>query len=191
MKEISKIVAENIVILRKQHKLTQVEFAKKINYSGKAVSRWEKAEVVPDLETLDKISVIFSVPLASLLEEHKPEDFAPRQRSFKNQVAVQMLAVMVAWTVMTISFVYLQLTVGYSWWQAFVWAVPLSCLILLFYNNRWHKNRLAYLIEKSIFSWSLITAFYLQLISQNLYLVFIIGIPIQACLLAEYFIKAN
>ena len=49
--------------------LTQVGLAKKINYSDKAVSRWEKGEVLPDIETLDALSKIFNVPLSYLIEE--------------------------------------------------------------------------------------------------------------------------
>ena len=42
------IIRQNLVKLRKEKKMTQLELAEKLNYSDKAVSRWENGEVVPD-----------------------------------------------------------------------------------------------------------------------------------------------
>ena len=71
MKNIREIVANNIVTLRKQNGYTQIELSEKINYSDKAISRWEKGEVLPDIETLDNLANIFDVPLSYMLEEHQ------------------------------------------------------------------------------------------------------------------------
>ena len=68
MDDIREVVAKNIVTLRKENNWTQVELAQKINFSDKAVSRWEKGEVLPDLETVQKLSEVFNVPISSLLE---------------------------------------------------------------------------------------------------------------------------
>ena len=50
--------------------LTQIGLAKKINFSDKAVSRWDKGEVLPDIETLESLAKIFGVSLTYMLEEH-------------------------------------------------------------------------------------------------------------------------
>ena len=42
MPMIREIIAENIATLRKNSALTQAELAEKINYSDKAVSKWER-----------------------------------------------------------------------------------------------------------------------------------------------------
>lgn len=65
MKAIKEVLIENLISLRKEHKLTQLELAEKIGYSDKAVSRWEHGEVLPDVETLDKIAefTVFLFPL--------------------------------------------------------------------------------------------------------------------------------
>ena len=68
MKNIREIVAGNLLALRKENKLTQIELAKMINFSDKAVSRWENGEVLPDLETLERVAKVYRVPLTYLME---------------------------------------------------------------------------------------------------------------------------
>ena len=68
MKDIKQIIADNLVSLRKQNKLTQNELAEKLNYSDNTISRWEKAEITPSVETLVQISEIYNIPLESLFK---------------------------------------------------------------------------------------------------------------------------
>ena len=44
--EIKQNIANNIIALRKKNKWTQAELADKINYSDKAVSKWERCEEI-------------------------------------------------------------------------------------------------------------------------------------------------
>ena len=48
MTNIKKIVAANISALRQDKEMTQLELAEKINYSDKAVSKWERGESLPE-----------------------------------------------------------------------------------------------------------------------------------------------
>ena len=59
MDNIKEIVRENLVMLRKAHKLTQIELSQKIGYSDKAISRWETGEVTPDIETLNNLAELY------------------------------------------------------------------------------------------------------------------------------------
>ena len=68
MESLKEIVSKNIINLRKANNLTQLELAKKINYSDKAISRWEKGEVLPDVETIQTLSIVFNVPMSAILE---------------------------------------------------------------------------------------------------------------------------
>ena len=67
MENIKEIIASNLASLRKERKFTQQELASKLNYSDKAVSRWEHAETLPDIETLCKICEIYGVKFEYLL----------------------------------------------------------------------------------------------------------------------------
>ena len=126
MKNIREIVAGNLIALRKENKLTQLELAKMINFSDKAISRWEKGEVLPDVETLERISKVYRVPLTYLLEEHS--QIAGRKRVIPphNEIMVQLLTICVVWIVMTVLFVYMRIIYDFTFWQAFVWGVPLT-----------------------------------------------------------------
>lgn len=64
---IKRIIAENISVYRKKVGLTQSELAEKINYSDKSVSKWERAEGIPDIPTLVQLSEIFGVTVNELV----------------------------------------------------------------------------------------------------------------------------
>ena len=70
MKDIKEIIANNLIELRKQNNLTQNDLAKKLKYSDNTISRWEHAEITPSIETLQKISEIYSIPIEDLLKEN-------------------------------------------------------------------------------------------------------------------------
>ena len=61
MENINQVVGNNIKTLRKANNMTQFELAEKLNYSNKAISRWESGEIVPDVATLNKICEIFCI----------------------------------------------------------------------------------------------------------------------------------
>ena len=70
--------------------------------------------------------------------------------------------------------------VQYVFWQAYLWAIPASSILLLYFNRVWHKNILASIILKSILLWSLLLCIYLQFFFFLLWMIFIIGVPIEA-----------
>lgn len=57
----------NLAMLRKKHKLSQKELAKKFNVNQNTVSRWENGDRQIDLETLKALSVFFGVSVDFLL----------------------------------------------------------------------------------------------------------------------------
>lgn len=57
----------NLAMLRKKHKLSQKELAKKFNVNQNTVSRWENGDRQIDLETLKSLSVFFGVSVDFLL----------------------------------------------------------------------------------------------------------------------------
>ena len=55
------ILADKIIKLRKKNGLTQEELADKMNVSRQAVSKWEGAQTIPDLEKILQLSAFFGV----------------------------------------------------------------------------------------------------------------------------------
>ena len=60
-------IGKFILNLRKQHKMTQKEFADKLNVTAQAVSKWENGRGIPDIEILQKISEVFNVNIDTIL----------------------------------------------------------------------------------------------------------------------------
>ena len=189
MKSLREIIPANIVNLRKQKQMTQMDLAKKINYSDKAVSRWEKGEVLPDIETLQVLSGVFNVPLSYLIEEHTDES----NRNFKartktNEILFYVLMICAVWTLITVVYVYAKIFIKSNPWQIFVWGVPLNCVVMLIYNLK-HKIKAINIVFSTLLNWSFLACIYLSFLSQNLWLIFLVGIPIQASIIVMSFTK--
>ena len=165
--------------------MTQAELAEKLNYSDKSVSKWERAESLPDLEVMVKISQLFNVSLDYLVsDDEKKTITAPEKSQRYNHMIITAIAVLTVWVIATLIFVFCQIG-GISAkevWTVFVWAVPASCIVGLVFNGIWGKHYMTFILC-SILVWSIITCCYLQFLSFNLWLMFIVGIPPQAVIL--------
>jgi len=61
-------IGKNIAILRKQHNMSQGALAEKLFVTPQAVSRWERSETQPDVDTIKKIAQIFGVTVEEVVE---------------------------------------------------------------------------------------------------------------------------
>lgn len=72
------IFADKLIRLRKKNGWSQEELAEKLNVSRQAVSKWEGAQTVPELEKLLQMSALFGVTTDYLLkDELEQEEYAP------------------------------------------------------------------------------------------------------------------
>ena len=71
--ELKKQIGKNIVLCRKRLSLTQAGLAEKLNYSDKAVSKWERGESMPDVLTLMQLAQVLGVTVDDLLSEDVKE----------------------------------------------------------------------------------------------------------------------
>ena len=189
MNDIKKIIASNIISLRKKHNMTQNELAEKLNYSDNAVSRWERGDVTPSVKTLQQISEIFSVPLESLFKENVVTVLNNDEKKQKiAKLSVLLLFVMLIWFIVMVAYVYLDAIFHINMWLLFAWAVPISCLVLLPFNESWGRTVYKFVIL-SVFTWTTLARLYLTFLEHNIWLIFIIGIPVQLALVIWTFIK--
>ena len=63
------ILADKIIRLRKKNGWSQEELAYKMNVSRQAVSKWEGAQTIPDLEKILQLSLLFGVTTDYLLKD--------------------------------------------------------------------------------------------------------------------------
>ena len=194
MDDLKNIIAENIIKLRKDNKLTQAEFAKKINYSDKAVSKWERAESIPDITVLKQISDLFGVSIDYLASKHNKNEkltvVNEKKKSKINKVSLTLLSTCPIWGVATLIFTLLLILAHKYVWFVFYISVPLSILIVLIFNSIWGIKRRNYLIV-SIFVWSILLCIYLCLIKHNIWQIFILGFPAQIAIVLWSMLKKN
>ena len=63
------ILADKIIRLRKKNGWSQEELADKMNVSRQAVSKWESAQTIPDLEKILQLGTLFGVTTDYLLKD--------------------------------------------------------------------------------------------------------------------------
>lgn len=191
MKDIKEIVVNNLINLRKNAKLTQIELAEKIGYSDKSVSRWEHGEVMPDIETLYKLSLVYDVPVAVLFEE--TVDIKKEQRSQKqstNKLIIALLSIISIWIIATAVFTCLKTFFGLVAWEIFILAVPCSFLLGIIFSALWSGKKVLFICI-SAFVWTIITYFFLQFIQFKMWLLFVMGVPMQIAILLIYNLHSN
>lgn len=81
--QVKKSFAARLTALRKSAGMTQIQLAESLNYSDKAVSKWERAESIPDAYTLIKIAKLYDVPLDSLFFGESTANSVHRSRKKK------------------------------------------------------------------------------------------------------------
>ena len=189
MENIKEIISNNIIMLRKQKNLTQLELGEAIHYSDKAISRWEKGESLPDIETLQLLSETLDVPLTYLFEEHSREVITQELTNKKaNKIVCTILSTTIVWLVAIVIFLYCKIYNHFTFWQIFVWSIPASSIVLYYFNRLWGKKSYNLYIS-SLFIWSLIASLYCQFIQYHLWLIFLLGLPIEIVLILSHFIK--
>lgn len=81
------ILADKIIDLRKKSGMSQEELAEKVNVSRQAVSKWEGAQSVPDLDKILILSEIFGVSTDYLLkDDFETEEYIPTDSGDKTSL---------------------------------------------------------------------------------------------------------
>lgn len=183
MEDIKITIAKNIQQLRKNMGITQSGLAERLNYSDKAVSKWERGESLPDIAVLKEIADLFGVSVDYLLSDsHDLPEMALSTKKMirKNRLIITLLATAMVWLIATIAFVVL----GIAWpsltktWLSYIVAVPVSCIVLLVFNSIWGRAKYTFIII-SVLIWSVLATLYLLLHIENIWLIFVVGIPAE------------
>ena len=186
MKTIAEIIADNLVSLRKKNNLTQNDLAEKLKYSDNTISRWEHAEITPSVETLEKIAEIYNVPIESLSKENVTNVIDSQEKTkLAARICTAILLVMTAWFVITTFHVSIKMIFGSNLWTLYIWAVPISCLILFLFNN----NKIYRFVCLTVLIWTTLLACFIEFYTYQLWLIFLCGIPVQLSLVIWAFIK--
>ena len=196
--KLKKQIGKNIAICRKRAGLTQAGLAEKLNYSDKAVSKWERGESVPDVLTLAQLANQFEVPVDDLLKD--PDQLPENQGRLEKVVGkagekllkrkadkrvVLKLSSLLVWFVALLAYVVLSFFDLPHIWVAFLYAIPADGIVRLSLLSAWKDYRLNRLWVSMIMWGCLICAFFTVLalagmvIVDPMWRIFLLGIPGQ------------
>ena len=84
-------IAQNLMVLRQLHQLSQEEVAGRIGVSRQAVAKWETGQSVPDILNCDALAKLYDVELDDLLhydQEQTGKSIPPRGKHLFRTVRV-------------------------------------------------------------------------------------------------------
>ena len=195
MEDIKSIVAANIAELRQKNNMTQMELAEKLNYSDKAISKWERGESTPDVSVLVQIAALFEVSLDYLVQSEHPKTErgeTSQKGSRYNRKAIAYISESVGWIVAVFAFIITTLILNRITFQYlyFVYALPVVLIVKLVFNSVWFDSRRNYYII-SLLMWSLLATVHITFLyfGVNVALLYLSGIAGQIVIVLWSFIR--
>ena len=199
--ELKSRVGANIARLRKDRGLTQAELAERINYSDKAVSKWERAESLPDVLTLISLAEQLGTDLNTLtglpaapapepISEPLPEvparpERAAKKRPTADKGVIQKLSSILVWVVALFLYMVLDAFGVKHLWLLFVVAVPANAIVLLSLRSAWKLYGINRLLISVILWGTLLTVYLLLLVTTkvNVWRILPMGLLGQAAII--------
>ena len=192
-------IGANIVMHRKRLGMTQAHLAEKLNYSDKAVSKWERGESIPDVITMLQIADLFEITMNDLVSdpdaipansggvvERAMEKAVEKtlKRKADKKIILGLVSILV-WFVALLAFVvFSSLELSRSW-LAFIYAIPVDAICLLTLCSAWKDFRWNRLLISTI-SWGVLLSVYITLFvfyQVNIWKMFLLGIPGQMAII--------
>ena len=190
-------IGANIAAYRKRDGLTQASLAEKLNYSDKAVSKWERGESVPDVLTLMQLAELFGITVNELVCDPNalPENSDSKLEKAMTQVSekalkrkanknvIQALSSTRVWFIALSAFVILSsfdFLEAYSCLLFFV-AIPANAIVLLSLRSAWRDFRWNQMLI-SLITWGSLLSIYMIILTvyhYHFWKLFLLGIPGQ------------
>ena len=142
MEELKAVFASNLIRLRTAAGLTQAELGERVHYSDKSISKWERAEAIPDAYVLTCLAAEFGVTVNELLSAHTA--WQPEVEEFHKPVTYSRLFIVLCaiaglWTFAIVTFVVLWIVSGVQW-VVLLTAIPLTLICALVFNSIWNNG---------------------------------------------------
>lgn len=189
--ELREIIAANIAHYRKLAGDTQASLAQKLSYSDKSVSKWERAESVPDVYVLTRIAELYGVTIGDLLDGEARQRPSPdmaliHARTIKRRRSlILILSCALVWLIASTAFFALRVTLPDlpDTWMCFIYAMPATAIVAVVLTSIWFGPYVQ-CASVSLLIWSLVVTMHLIIHAQYAYLVYIVGGVLQLmCLL--------
>ena len=193
--KLKKQIGANIASYRKRLHLTQAGLAEKMNYSDKAVSKWERGESVPDVITLAQLASLYEITVDDLLRD--PNELPPDsegkiqnvvEKTLKrraNKSIILWLSALLVWFVALFIYVVISSFDIANGWLPFFYAIPITAVVLLSLRSAWRDFRWNRLYI-SVIAWGALLCFHVTFwvfFHVNVWRVYLLGIPGQIAIL--------
>lgn len=155
MTDLKEIIAANLTRLRQQVGLTQAQLADMLNYTDKAVSKWERGESIPDLRVLIQLAEIYHISLDDIVREQHERVVKPKLNLAKKHLLITLLSAGFVWVLATGAFMilYYIAPVRHLAYLSYAVAPLISSIVLLVFSSLWGR-RLTTALAASAVVWS-------------------------------------
>lgn len=100
--DLKDVIAKNLAELRSKAQLTQLQLAEMLNYSDKAVSKWERGDAIPDLRVLIKLTEIYGITLDDIVKsEGVSPTIEPKKHVSGKRGFIVALSAVLVWFIAT------------------------------------------------------------------------------------------
>ncbi len=173
--------------LRRASGMTQLELAQKLNYSDKSVSKWERAEGIPDLYVVMQIADIFEVTPNDLVSD-KP---FRRHLISRNKLIITILALVSPWLLTTIiNWITELLNINFPAWHYYIFAIPVTAIIAIVFTAIWWK-KIWLFISVSALIWSIPTCIFTTFTMPQNAFIYIVAAVVQVMAILGFCIKKH
>jgi transcriptional regulator with XRE-family HTH domain len=194
MSDLKDIIAKNLVRLRQDANLTQLQLAEMLNYSDKAVSKWERGESIPDLRVLIQLAQIYHIKVDDIISEQPESVVKPKLNLGKKHILITLLAVGLVWFLATgvFAILYFISSVAQYAYLVFIIAPFVSAIVAMVFSAMW-GTRLTNAICCSLILWTLAVVLHIFLKvftpMENLWLFYCVAVPFQILIILWFALR--
>lgn len=178
------ILAQNLTYYRKKSGLSQLELAKKINYSNKNISKWETGETMPNTFVLAKIAKIYGITIEDLLvektvdkeeiEDNQNQKYQRRKQIFKVALLLLSNAILYSVAVVLVYALKMAKIQSFNIFLIFLYFAPLSFLSLYIFIRV--VKKFVDIVTLSCFGWLICLSIFLTFMNiPNMAWIFALG----------------
>lgn len=173
--DLKEIIAANLVRLRQSAGLTQLQLAEMLNYSDKAVSKWERGESIPDLRVLIQLAKLYHISLDDIVSVQPEKVVKPKLNLKKKRLLITLLSVGLVWVIATGVYMILFYTLISKYaFLTYVVAPLVTFIVFTVFSSIW-GNKFTTLLACSGIVWSVAVIVHVN------FVLFANHIPIWPC----------
>jgi transcriptional regulator with XRE-family HTH domain len=195
MDDLKDTIAKNLVHLRSEAHLTQLQLAEMLNYSDKAVSKWERGEAIPDLRVLIQLASIYNIKVDDIITPQGAEKVVkPKTNIGKRRILITLLSVGLVWFVATLFFMlffFIPATERYAY-LSFIVAPFAMSIVLTVFSVKW-GTRITNTISSSLIVWTLAIILHIFVITftdfRKIYFIYIVAAVFEILIILWFLLR--